>query len=457
MEKGLARIRRTLAAALVAGVLVCSVHPVSADQGLRLEAQAGLGGLGRPGRWVPVRIQIDNADRDLSGELLVEWGDARLHRAVDIAAPSRSEVEVYVRTTDVRGSMAVSLISHGERIAGAAVPIRMAADDQPLTVCVGGAVLESNAQACTVIVPPETLPRSMRGYDAADEVRWEAGPQLLIPEQRAALRRWRAYHAVESQNLLSLAPRALWNGTADAAIPRSIALAVAVEMATLVVACWLWARSRGPALRAYATLAGAVVVGTTVSMAAGRGGPGSTVIVRHASTVQQVADGSLVSMRGTIEYPAYDNYAVRVESADGALTRRRGTRSEQWSDSGGRPVLRGVQGRGYGEEVDVEAAVASAPFAVTSLGTTVRVTNVSGATLTDCRFPDGFSRAEVGTLAPDDSTEARAVRPVEDPFFVCTSAVVPLTFSDDRFPVRTQGKTLVYVPLPMQAATENQQ
>jgi len=57
----------------------------------------------------------------------------------------------------------------------------------------------------------------MRGYDQADEVRLQNvhGTGDSRPDQRAALHRWRVYHDLDVQGLLSQAPQALWPGSPE--------------------------------------------------------------------------------------------------------------------------------------------------------------------------------------------------------------------------------------------------
>src|SRR5260370_32827790 len=87
--------------------------PAQADQTVTLKAGAGLGGLCRPGRWTPVRVDVDahgQASGEVwAGEIVVEWGDAHIHRTISLASPSHKHFEVYIRTVDARHSMTVRL------------------------------------------------------------------------------------------------------------------------------------------------------------------------------------------------------------------------------------------------------------------------------------------------------------------------------------------------------------
>ena len=445
-----------LRAAIAVALFVGTTVPALAADDVIVHVETGLGGAARPGRWTPVRIAVANGGHDFSGEIVVEWGEARVHRAFEIAAPSRTTVELYIRAQDTRGSMVVSLVSNGQALASADVPIRPVPDDERLIVCVGGAVAAD--AACSTVIPPESLPRSMRGYDSADEVRLRTDMEpRLAPEQRAALRRWRAYHDLDVRELLSQAPQALWPGSPEAAVGWSTRIACLMVLCPLLAAAGISLGDRRSALLSYATLAGATLVAVVGGMLAGRVGPGSAVVVRHATSVQQIGDGSVISMRGTIEYPAFDVYAIQVRPADGALTLRSPHRAEQWTESDGTSIRRSTAGRGHRDELEFEAVGDFAPFAVRVQGDMVRVSNVSDRSLTDCRFSEGFSRADAGTLRPGGSSEARAPETPSASFFSCTMSDSPVLVSDARFPVRMIGPTIVSVRLPSPPTAEDAQ
>ena len=55
---------------LTALILFAQVSASAADT-LSLKAEAGLGGIGKAGRWSPVRVSVENTGQDLAGELIV--------------------------------------------------------------------------------------------------------------------------------------------------------------------------------------------------------------------------------------------------------------------------------------------------------------------------------------------------------------------------------------------------
>ena len=419
-----------------------------APEPLVLRADAGLGGYTRAGRWTPVRLSISNHDRDISGEVVVEWGDVRLHRAVSIPAPAATTIELYVRTLDVRSSMTVRLIADAQTLAAVDVPVRVVSNDEALVVCVGTETAETIVR-CTTRMAPEALPTSMRGYVAADDVRLQSGAESrLASEQRAALRRWRAYHEREVRGVAMQAPKAPLGASSAAGVARSMTLAGGIVIATFLGGAWMWSRSNGGAWRSYVALLGGSALGVVAAGSVGRFGPGSELVMHHATTVEQIGDQSVISLRATIEYPAFDVYTIRAADVEGDLTRRPDVTLEYWLDAEGAPVRHGTFGRGMREQLEFEGVSGFAPFRVTEDGGVIRVVNTSGAALTSCSFPAGFSERNTGALAPGQSTSATMLSPVEAPYFSCVLERSPMRFTESRYPVRMRGVTVVSVTLP---------
>ena len=398
---------------------------------------------------MPVRVEIDNSHRDLIGEVLVEWGDARVHRAIDVPAPSRTAFELYIRTADARGSLAVRVLAGGQPLASVELPIRIVGEDEPLVLCAGGEPAAADGPPCTATMRPEDFPRSMRGYVAASEVQIQPGAEARLDRaQRSAVQRWRAFHELEGQDLVAQIPRAPLRATPRDSAGRPAALAASVAMALLVCAATIWIRVGDSALRSYGAMAAASVLGVLAAAFAGRAGPGAEILLRHSTTIAQVGDGALVSMRGSIEYPAYAGYTTRVLRLDGDVTRHPAGVPETWFDADGVPVRIGTFGRGAREDIEVDGVADYAPLQVSSDGNAVQVRNQSETTLTDCSFPEGFAGRHTGTLEPGGSASARAVAPADTPFFSCSLAHPPIAFTEPRFPVRLEGTAVVSVRVP---------
>lgn len=443
-RRGARRSIGLLLAGIIAGIV--QVDAAAAPDGALLRADAGLGGFARPGRWTPVRVEIDNTNRDLTGEIVVEWGDARVHRDVEVPAPSRTAIDLYVRTADARGAMTVRLVANGAALASIDVPVRLVVDEDPLVICAGSESLAVDAgMACTANLPPQALPRSMRGYLAADDVHIEPGAEAqLTPSQRAALQQWRAYRDLDAEGLLAQAPRAQLAAASVTGVDRPTLIAAGTAVLALLCAAVVWRRGR--VIQSYLAVTSAIVLGVVAAAFAGRVGPGSEVLLRHATTVQQVGGRSVVTMRGTVVYPAAGAFEIKVHQFDGELMARGA--AEQWLDAQSNPIRRGTFGRGRRDQVELDGVADYAPFEVRVEGPAVRIQNRSNATLTGCAFPDGFSETQAGDLAPGASVSARSVMPAAAAFFACSTAEPPMTFTESRFPVRTQGATVVSVKLP---------
>ena len=110
---------------LLLAVIVSAPAGAAADAAT-VTAEAGLGGLSRPGRWTPVRVAVHAANADISGEIILDWGNARAHRAITLSSGSHKEFELYIRTPDVREAITVRLWSNGREIASVDAPVRVA-------------------------------------------------------------------------------------------------------------------------------------------------------------------------------------------------------------------------------------------------------------------------------------------------------------------------------------------
>src|SRR5205085_9184322 len=108
---------------------------------------------------------------DADGEIVVEWGAARVRQEVTLSSVTHKQIELYIRTPDVRDSITVRLTASGRDIASADARVRVAAPADTFTLCVASeSTWAADGRTCSTTVAPETLPHSWRGYSAADEV-----------------------------------------------------------------------------------------------------------------------------------------------------------------------------------------------------------------------------------------------------------------------------------------------
>ena len=459
--------------------LAVAAMPPPDRTAIQLHAEAGIGGLGRAGRWAPVRVSIES-DRDaIDGELIVQWGDATLHRRLALAAPSRSVFELYVRTPEPRGTVMVRLRSRGEDLQSIEVPIRVAAMDGRVVLCIASSVTENQANppnwgknehpptasegdgedrspnGCSTWATIDALPKSPRGYDAVDDVVWRAGPSsALTREQRTALDAWRGQREADATAFGSLAPRPLMPAHLPM-LPRTSWIALSICAASLMLMAgvrWLGRRDRLRPIASLAAFAIVAVVGSTASMLDGRVGPGSSVLVRHATTVRQLSGGiSTVSTRGIVEFPASGEFSVGGRVVDGVIDVKPaggGARSEQWLDERGYPILAGTFGLGSRQEISLEGWSEYAPLQLVRADRIVRLSNTSNVDVRDCRSPDGFSPPHVTRLRPGESVELEELEPTVEPIVTCAVTEPAVDFFEPRGAVRTEGTTLVSVYVP---------
>jgi hypothetical protein len=298
------------------------------------------------------------------------------------------------------------------------------------------------------------LPRSARGYDAADRVAWPAdGSVRLGPDQRSAYLRWQALHALEESGLLARLPRIPLPDDAPvggwpAASP--IPFIMGGYLLALVALGLILRTSiaRRHALAFYPAVLVLVGVAASIGLSAGRMGDSSRVTVTHSSSLVQLADGaSFLVMKGRVTYPSFEAYTLGVDNADVAVEAGDHA-SDAWLDANGAPQLTGTFGLGSHQVVSIEGIVESSPLELSRHAGVTRITNRSSVELRECRFPDGFDTPQVGTLPPGRSAETREIGLSDQPFVVCTLPEPPLALRANQRPVQAVGTTLLVVPIP---------
>ncbi len=414
---------RLLAIALV-------LLPAAADAAV-LTANAGLDGVGRPGRWLPVRVAIEARSEDISGDLIAEWGPARVRRAVIVPAPSRREFELYLRTGDVRDVVTVRLEQHGHETSRVAVPLRIVgADDH--------AVLS---------VRHGPWPASWRSYDAADELVLDGdGPSS--PEAKDAIALWRALRRAGDIDRSLPSSDAVPAPSAPARLVSPVLLFYTLAVAALML---LFARARGRASVSYSATIIVVAAGSTAAWASGRS---SAVVVRHQSIAEQFDDGgsrTLITIRATAQYPTQGRFLLRASTEDGAIDGANAIDDEGRFDSEGFPTLVSEGGIGATSSFTVEGTSTFRAFEVTHDGSRTRIANVSAVTLERCEFPPGFQAPPDTRLRPGQAVEGEPRAADVDPIVTCRLAGSPIEFSEAHHAVTTEGATaVVYHLRPVQ-------
>jgi hypothetical protein len=432
------------------GVLLAA--PAADARNVSLQAAAGLGGVAKPARWVPVRIDIDNHGDAVATELVLQWGDVTVRRRLSLAASSRRDVEVYLRSAEPTGQMRVYLESEPDNVVD--VPVRVVASNQRVTLCVATAdTVVPDASRCSVTLPPEQLPASTRGYDAADDI-VSALPERLLPvSRRVAIAQ---AHALRELDLAG--DLALTSQVTRPAIPRGLPVAssrmIAVIAATyvvLLIGLGIVAAWAAPSM-IWATAAVVILAATAAALAVGRIGPSSLIHIHHSALIQQLPNvpGALLTIRGVAQFPSPGSFEVRLDAHDAMLETVAGSgNAQQSSDEDGRPVLAGRFGLGARQAFFAEGVVDAQLLSVVEVDkVTIRVTNRSSQTLHRCGFAFGFSVGEFGSLDPGQSAIAVHAGDVVGPVFTCTMEPSPVTFTAGPHGIALSGETMIAAYLP---------
>jgi hypothetical protein len=441
-------VRRLSLLALLA-VLVSNAAVATADAAA-VTAEAGLGGLSRPGRWTPVRVSIDAANASLTGEIVVDWGSARARRTITLSAGSRKLVEMYIRTPDVRETIVVWLVSEGRDLAAVEVPIRLARQEDAFTLCIAAADAWPDSRECSTTQASAHLPRSWRGYDAADDVVWPSGVAPLAREQQIALTQWRAIHALEESGHSPSALVLQTSSVLGASARRALA-GVVFYLLTIAAAGFAFTRIRSRSLTLYPAVGLIVVGGSATALDAGRVGPGAEVRLQQSVVAQQLpgTGSALILLRGVAEFPSFDAFELRARGVDGAIDANQSSdRSLRYDEDGAPLMSSGTVGLGTRQSFRLEAVTAFQALAASALGPMVRVSNHSSYRLDDCQFPASFSEARIGSLAPGQSVEAERRADGDEAPFTCVLSAPIVDFTAAHSDVRSEGRTIVMLQLP---------
>jgi hypothetical protein len=424
-----------LAAVSVGNPVVSAAARAKPD--ITLTATAAAGGLVKAGRWAPLIVAIDSEEDTFEGDLIVSWGDARVRRQLSFASRGRRELDLYLRTSNPENRIQVRLLSHGVEVQRTDVKVRVVEQTDPITLCVMAPDGVGGEGTCTAMVQATLLPSSMRGYESVDRLVWSAAAVRLSQEQQVALNRWQSIRPLELSGDLALAPLPS-SPTAARGLSRPSSLLIAgMSMAfvlCLASAAMLGRRRRTPAHRVWGVVGGTIVLGSVAASAIGSWGPRG-VEVRHASLLQQIpgSSGSILTIKGLATFPGFGRYTLQFHVPDASVVAATGDAGEEaLIDESGAPVITGTYGLGGRQSFAGEAVVDFELVSVTREGSAWTISNRSQMELTRCQFSEGFSRTEIGTLAPGSSVIADEVSDGAGPAFTCfvRSPVVSITAGD---------------------------
>ena len=475
-----------LVGALIALATLAEARQHEGGQGVAIRASAGIGGIVKADRWMPVMIGIDSSLESFTGDILVTWGDARLRRAIALPSPGTRQLELYVRTAEPDGVVRVRLVSGGRETQSIDVPVSIVPPSEPVALCIGTDVPSTQASGlsqleeyyprvrpdrefpaatserpvvirerrstrCTARTTTAELPRSVRGYDAVDRIAWQADAHgQASDEQREAVRRREVVHALDVSGDAGLVPRPA-RPERRRGLPPSVAAAAAsiviVYLASFLGAGLTLARRRTRLHMLWLTAGAVVVIATTVAHSSSR--LGGEIVVHHASLLEQIpgTDASRLSMRALAEYPAQGAYTLRLPVSDGTIEPAPSAlaRSEQVVDDSGHPAVTGVFGLASRQAFAAEAVLEMQPLAVSTHGDEWTVTNRSTVLLERCRFADGFSSTDVASMQPGIRITARRIGDVIGPAFTCETASPLVEMQSSSRAVDMRGITTVAV------------
>lgn len=430
-------IRRWLVAMLLG--LVTASMPAAA-QDVTLELRPGLGGIARPGRWMPLLVTVDSQSA-IEGRLLVEWGAARVSRTIRVAPGAPAHLTLYLRTTEVRSAISARLSLQGRDIASASTTVRLSGTDTPVTACTD-AKPEATSISCTVSVPPTTAPLDWRGYDAADRVAPDEMPVLFSTEQRAALTLWRRVRELEDAGAAAVA------GDIPSTTPPGLqraGLLLAFPSALLLAAIGASLMPR----RAFVTGIALLTATAGMTAAAALLGRSSAITVHHASTLEAFDDSRLAiaHMRAVATFPAAGHFALAGASPFLTIDRTtfgQAPLDEQFDESG-RPLLTSRFGLGERQPFILSGSTPLRVLTAEATASGVRVVNVSPFRLDACEWPSIFGTAP-HHLEPGASVTALQL--AEEPVSVtCRMAGPPAELLGGQHRVSMTGSTTVALRL----------
>lgn len=185
-------------------VLTCTVlalfHPPVRGAALQVEVAAGLQGYYKPGKWLPVRVAVENTGVELRAALTIEAHGRRFIKPLVLPSPAKKAYALDIVLDDSQRELAVSLSTAGIPIATARAKLIPIAAAEPLVLVVGDTSWASHLLpprhgsapvSHVAYVPPEALPESWQGWQAVSAALLEMNAlEAMRTEQRRALSRW---------------------------------------------------------------------------------------------------------------------------------------------------------------------------------------------------------------------------------------------------------------------------
>jgi hypothetical protein len=384
-----------------------------------ISVAAGLGGVYRPGGWIPISVTLSNEGPHLEGVLEVEIGPSRVSTPVALSAPSRKRFDLALPAPRSPGALLVRLRAAGQELEpssfdleplppGVPLEIHLLTKDElllrttPLASALSGARLVS--------LTPEEVPERFQALGAARAVvSSQLAFEALREPQQVSLRRWsRRGGRLLVEGTEVAAPlfdsdfdsEALsFDGSGDDASARRSAGRIAiVYLASVAVLQIVFALGQARlAIRLWITFMG--VLAFAVFLAAGRG-----LSARQRSVVHVLPGGGevYVESRVSLDFGRRQTVSIEAVSPDVVFDPTDRDRGLSYrSDADGRLRVPGDRFRWERETLRVSGFL-EAPFASDS----GRLSNLSASPLRGCSLvgPDVPRSMRIGKAPRSPAT-----------------------------------------------------
>lgn len=427
-------LRALLLAALVFPVGAASAAPSHLwVAGPALSVRAGMGGAARPGRWLPVAVDVAAGDTAWRGRLNVEWGGAVARRDVELVPASTIQITLFVRTIAASPVLRVTLTSTDGALAAATdTALTLVSVDGPIRLCIGDVAAE-----CSVRLAAAEAPVDWRALDLADEVLWTEPPNATRREALNAYALWQAERWWQDSGFVDPVV-ASFDTTSRLAERTSFALGVFV--AVLLMGTAVTSRRRA-----------SVVLLLGIPLAITIGGVGLVARRSHdvdmhaASFVHEFAglSESIVLMKGDIEHPGADRLELMPDVQLASLEVGDPQTNESTTSLDGRALYRAASGRGVRQRFELTGSLDGTWLAAATADGGVVIENRSPFALADCTLRS-TNLVAIGAMGPGASVRAASAAPLAPgDAIVCRLPADWLKWSAPRAAVTTRGDAFV--------------
>lgn len=431
-------------------VLALSAVPVAAADRERgdvtVRAAAGLGGIARAGRRMPVTVTVESAGAAFTGTVEATLDNQRVTRDVVLTGVGRRSLELYLIAPDTdTATVRVRLSAGGTAVD---VPVRIVPGDAPFTLCVAAAGVAPPGFSCTVSMEAAALPVSWRGLEAADDMVWAPAARAALPaEQRLAVARAIAVRTWNSSTNMAPAARPL--PPADGLRGNPVLPLFVLLLAAAVAAAPRL--SRRPAVL-YATTGLLIGIASAAALADGRLGSGARLQVRETIVVRtgDGLAGAQLLARGRAIFPAAGPYTAAASLEDAEATVQAPARAATAARAG---TIRGAAAKRAALEYGVDGFYAEGPVRISWNGAHAIITNTLSTPLTACAATGVVSSTPAVTIAPGASVQIPLSDDTVDPVLTCDMQVMrpSLEFQDSAIDVRAHALLTIDLRQPQDA------